>query len=270
MVKNSIKDLLTFFAKPVLSKAHRFKDVHRGESCYLMGDGVSVKWFDLKAFTDKTALTCGYIPFHNDFSLLNVKYLSLAEPFWFYPLNWTTSPPVKLIPNKLQLEYRSVIKNNPDKEFFLNLSNWPVVWNKNITYLFKDIFDPRLPQNFITRRINAFHGSLRTSILLAIYLGFDRCYLIGFDYSHTPSRSLHWYEKGQGLFIPQLDYNKDFFEIAKEFINITTITLDGASDFIDSVTYKEFTGREPAYRENTELLDNRYLKVLATWPGYTI
>ena len=110
--------MLVPFAKPVLSKIHRFKDIHRGESCYLIGDGVSVKWFDLAAFSDKTALPCGYIPFHNDFSRLDVKYLSLAEPFWFYPLNWTTSPPIKLIPNKLQMEYRNVIKNNPNKEFF--------------------------------------------------------------------------------------------------------------------------------------------------------
>lgn len=265
-----IKDFLVLFAKPVLSKIHRFKDMHRGESCYLIGDGVSVKWFDLKAFSDKTALTCGYIPFHNDFSQLDVKYMSIAEPFWFYPLNWTTSPPVKLIPNKLQLEYRSTIKNNPDKEIFLNLSNFPSTWSKNITYLFRDIYDARLPENFITKRINAFHGSLRTSILLAIYLGFDHCYLVGFDYTHTPSRSHHWYEKGQGIFIPQEDYNKDFFCIAKEFIDITTITLDGENKYINSATYKKYTGREPSYRENNELLDHRYLKILSTWPGYTI
>jgi len=262
--------MLVPFAKPVLSKIHRFKDIHRGESCYLIGDGVSIKWFDLAAFSDKTALPCGYIPFHNDFSMLDVKYLSLAETFWFYPLNWTPSPPIKLIPNKLQMEYRNVIKNNPKKEFFLNLSNYPTTWNKNITYLFKDLCDPRLPIDFITKRINAFQGSVRASILLAIYLGFDHCYLVGFDYTHVPSRNLHWYEKGQGIFHAHENYNKDFFEIAKEFIDITTITLDGTSDFLNAVTYKEHTGREPIFRENTELLDERYLKVLSTWPDYTL
>ena len=81
---------------------------------------------------------------------------------------------------------------------------------------------------------------------------------------------MHWIEKGQGVFIRQDNYNKDFFGIAKEFIDITTVTLDGTSDFINAITYKEHTGREPIFRENTELLDRRYLKLLATWPDYTI
>lgn len=269
-MKSVLKDLLVPLAKPLLSKIHRFKDAHRGESCYLMGDGISVKWFDLGAFGDKTTIPCGWIPFHNDFNKLSVKYLSLVEPWWFYP--WERDPATtgKYLANPRQLAYREIINKYPDKEFFINLSNYPVLNNKNITYLFRDFYDKRLPDNFITRRINAFHGSLRTSILLAIYMGFDHAYLVGYDYTHVPSRSLHWYEKGQGVFYPVETYNKDFFEIAKEFIDITTITLDGASDFINAVTYKEHTGRNPVFRENTELADERYLKVLATWSGNTV
>ena len=269
-MKNALKDLLAQFAKPVLSKIHRYKDVHRGESCYLMGNGISIKWFDLAAFADKTTIPCAFIPFHNDFDKLDVKYLLLPEPWWFYPANRNTSPPKQFIMNHIQRAYRGVIDKYPDKEFFLNLSNLPVLNQKNITYLYRDIYDPRLPENFITHRINAFEGSFRTSILLAIYKGFEHCYLVGCDYTHVPSRSLHFYEKGQGLFCPHENFNRAFFEIAKEFIDITTITLDGTSDFVNAVTYKEHTGREPVYRENTELVDERYLKVLSTWPGYSI
>lgn len=267
---NGLKNLLFHLAKPILSRIHQYKDVHRGESCYLIGDGVSVKWFDLAAFDNKIAIPCGFIPFHNDFDKLNVKYLSIAEPWWFYPTHWTTSPPKKIIKNTVQKAYRDVINKYPDKEFFLNLSNYPALKQKNITYLFKGFHDAKLPDDFIAHRINAFHGSLRTSILLAIYMGFDHCSLVGYDYTHVPSRCLHWYEKGQGIFCPHENYNKDFFEIAKEFIDITTITLDGTSDIINAVTYKEHTGRDPVFRENTELVDERYLKVLATWPGYSI
>lgn len=269
-MKNISKDMLAHFAKPLLSKIHQYKDVHRGESCYLIGDGVSVKWFDLAAFDDKTAIPCGFAPFHNDFNKLNVSYLIQAETWWFYPFQWTTSPPKKMVRNNIQKIYRELIDRYPDKEFFINLSNYPNLKQKNITYTFRDIYDDRLPADFITRRINAFHGSLRTSILLAIYMGFDHCYLVGYDYTHVPSRSLHWYEKGRGVFIGQPDYEREFFEIAKEFIDITTITLDGTSDFINAVTYREHTGRDPIYKENTELVDERYLQVLATWPGYSI
>jgi hypothetical protein len=269
-MKAVLKNLLVPIAKPLLSKIHQYKDAHKGESCYLIGDGVSVKWFDLAEFSNKTAIPCAFIPFHNDFDKLSVQYLSVAEPWWFYP--WERDPAITGVykKNARQLAYRSLLDKYPDKEFFINLSNYPVLSNENITYIFRDFHDKRLPVNFITQRINGFHGSLRSSISLAIYMGFDHVYLVGYDYTHIPSRGLHWYEKGQGVSLTHENYNKDFFEIANEFIDITTITLDGASDFINAVTYKEHTGRDPIYRENTELADERYLKALATWSGYDI
>jgi hypothetical protein len=84
-VKSALKNLLVPFVKPLLSKIHRYKDAHKGESCYLIGDGISVKWFDLAEFSNKTAIPCAFVPFHNDFDKLSVQYLSVAEPWWFYP-----------------------------------------------------------------------------------------------------------------------------------------------------------------------------------------
>jgi hypothetical protein len=270
-MKNALKDLLVPIAKPLLSKIHRYKDAHKGESCYVMGNGVSVKWFDLAAFGDKIAITLNLFPFHSEFYKLNAPYMIMNESFWFYPLERTASSSIKMNINHIQRMYkREIIDRYVDREFFINLSNYPVLRRSNITYTFRDIYDERLSADFIARRINSFHGSFRIAILLAIYMGFDHVHLIGCDYTHVPSRSLHYYEKGQGVFYPIENYQKDFFEIAKEFIDITSITLDGTSDFINAVTYNEHTGREPVYRENTELVDERYLKVLATWPGYTI
>lgn len=105
---------------------------------------------------------------------------------------------------------------------------------------------------------------------MAIYLGFYHAYMVGFDYTHLPARARYWYEKGQGVYIKNRGYNKDFFGIATEFIDITTITLDDSSEFLNSETYKHHSGREPFYRENTEIVEQHYLKVLSTWPMYKI
>ena len=266
-----LKNCLLKIAQPELSKIHKFKDIHKGEDCYIFGDGVSLKWFNLNNFTDKVSILAGsLIPFHKLFGALDAQYLLLTEPFWFYPRIWTENITHSTSMPYISKAYRDVIKSNPNKQFILNLSNLPVMRSTNITYLLKDIVDHRLPKNFITRRIDAFHGSIRTAIVMAIYMGFDHVYLVGCDYTHVPSRSLHWYEKGQGVFHPQENYNKEFFEIAKEFIDITTITLDGTSNFINAVTYKEYTGCEPSYQENTALMDEKNLQILATWPGYNI
>lgn len=270
-INSGLKDLLFQFCQPELAKIQRYKDIHKGDSCYLIGDGISLKWFDLEEFSNKISIASGsLIPFHKEFKVLNAKYLMLMEPFWFYPAFWSKNISKSTSMPYISKAYRDIIKENQDKQFFLSLSNYPVLKSKNLTYMFRDIKDERLPADFITRRIDAFHGSLRSSVLLTIYMGFGHCYLVGCDYTHVPSRNLHWYEKGQGVFCPHENYNKDFFEIAKEFIDITTITINGTSDFINSETYKEHTGRDPVYRENTELVDERYMQVLATWPGYSI
>ena len=108
-MKNILKDLLVPIARPLLSKIHRYKDAHKGEDCYLMGDGVSVKWFDLAAFSNKIAIPCGPLPWHREFKELNVPYMILSQPFWFYPVELTTSPPIKRVRNHYQKMYRQEI-----------------------------------------------------------------------------------------------------------------------------------------------------------------
>ncbi len=265
-----MKNLLAPLAMPLLSKVHEFKDIHKGESCYLIGDGVSIKWFDLAAFNNKLAIPCGFIPFHNDFHKLTTEFFIVSEPWWFYPLerNPATVGPYKKNPR--QRAYRDIIKKYNEKKFFINLSNYPTLQGNNIIYFFANFHDRRLPDNFITNRINAFHGSLRTSITFAIYMGFDHVYLVGCDYTHNPSRTMHWYERGHGKLDVHNNYNEEFFELAKNFIDITTITLDGKSDFINSVTYEEHTGRKLSFRENLDLTSENYLNTLSTWADYKI
>lgn len=270
-MKNFLKDCVGLLANPVIKRIHSFKDRHKGESCYLFGDGVSLKWFDLGVFNDKQVIPCNFLPFHNDFKKLNVRYLSLAEPWWFLPYERT--PHISknsYFWNPRQKYYREVIDANPDKTFFLNLSNYPLIRKSNIIYTYRDFHDSRLEKDFITEKINSFHGSLRFLVTLAIYMGFDSCFLVGFDYTHVPSRSLHWYEKGEGIYYAMQEFNKDFFRIAREHIDITTITLDGGSDILNSISYREFSGLEPRYRENIELMSDKHLQAMAAWPGYKV
>jgi hypothetical protein len=105
---------------------------------------------------------------------------------------------------------------------------------------------------------------------MSIYLGFDTAYLVGFDYTHTPSRILHWYEHGEGILEDQFNYESDFIKIASKHINLITVTLEGKSSKMNSVTYKELTGANLNYKENNLLLSPHCLEVLSTWKGYKI
>ena len=270
---DAFKNLVALVAKPELSRIHRLKDVYKGQSCYLLGDGVSMKWFDLQNFADKPAIPLALIPFHNQFKSLHVEYTVITAPYWFYPIKRTTEPPFRRLKYVIQSAYRKqVIARNPNIKYFVNLSNYPVLRDRNVQFVFRDLYDERLSQDFLTHRFDCFTGSLRFGVLLAAYFGCDRAFLVGCDYTHFPARHLHWYEKGPGIVRSDEPegYQKDFFKVAQEFVDLTTITLDGKSDVLDYVTYKEHTGSEPIYRENDQLLDASILEALSTWPGYSI
>jgi len=272
-MRPELKKLVPYVAKPVLSKIHSFKGVYKGQSCYIFGDGISIKWFDLNNFTDKPVIPMYCLPFHNQSECLHVDYALLTTPYWFYPIRRTTKYPFKRIRHVIQRTYREkVIAAHPEITFFGNISSYPVLRKKNVQFVFRDIYDKRLSHDFLSRRVDCFTGSLRFSILLAIYLGCDCAFLVGCDYTHSPARVHHWYEKGLGNVedVRYQDYQREFFKIAQEFIDLTTITLDGKSTFLNHVTYEEHTGVKPNVKENHELVDKEILKILSTWPGYTI
>jgi hypothetical protein len=265
-----IESIFLNIFKTELNKTNVFYNKHYGESCYLFGDGVSLKYFDLKYFKDKKSIIGGFLPFHKDFDVLDSPYLTLIEPYYFFPFIRNTENKKDILINKIQLRYRRLFSQYPDKYFFLNLSNLPITFSKNIYYLYKKIHDDRIGDDFISNHINCFEGTLRAQILMAIYMGFSHVYLVGHDYTHYPSRSLHFYENGEGLEHDLRLWNQDFFEYAKRFISITTITLDGGSETLQSVNYKDYTGADPVFKENNEIVSPEMLSILSTWPGYRI
>ncbi len=129
-----------------------------------------------------------------------------------------------------------------------------------------------LPDFFITHRsVDGYmNGSLRTSIALALYMGFKKITLVGCDYTHFRPKALHWYEKGKGIDINTKDYNMDYFSKISHYAHIETVTVERLGSTLPSITYKELTGKDIYYRENYELTGIEILKVLATFSGYNI
>lgn len=267
-MNNLIKNIFLKLFAPTLNKTAVFKNKHLGEECYIIGDGASLKWFDLVKFSDKISITVGFSIFHKDYVSLNAKYALLAEPYWFFPTIRYQKKTILI--NYIQRKYRKYINLHTNTNYFISLTNLPVLSGRNLYYLFYDLPETDLVQEFKNAGLNPFHGSFRTSILMSIYLGFDTAYLVGFDYTHTPSRHLHWYEYGEGILEDQLNYEAEFIKIASKYIKLKTVTIEGKSDKLESITYKELTGDNPVFKENSSILTPIILKVLSTWKGYKI
>jgi hypothetical protein len=246
----------------------KFSNIHRGESCYIFGNGASIKWFDLSAFADRPGICCGMIPFHKDFDRLDIRYVTLVEPWAFVPDLLQPKTPYLVDYRRVLTEFRHFIESRPDKEYFINLSNVAsTLRGPNIHYVFRGL--PR-DENATDRRLrqfDVFGGSFHACVALAYFLGFTTIYLVGFDaWTVFPVRNLRFYEYGHGELTEKQDPAADFLAALREVVDIRTVCYDGTSHNVKTVRYEEFTGRTPHYQENHELIDARRLEILASYP----
>jgi len=248
-------------------KLKKLNNSHVGEECYIFGDGISLKYFDLSLFNDKPSIVSNNFIFHKDFEKLDVKYYSFYEPYWFLPFFVSELKRIKFLRNRLQKKQLKKFKTFPDVTFFSDISNSLNLNGNNIVYLGDSFSKNYIPYH---NKINILEGSLRVNISLAIFLGFKKAYLIGHDYTHKNSLTSHFYEHGKGIKNKLNDWNKDFFDISKKYIDLVTVTLEGESNTIKSTTYKKLTGDIPIFKENTEIVDKDDLRSLSLWPGYKI
>lgn len=248
----------------------KYKDIHKGETCYIFGDGPSIKWFDLSKFSDYIGISCGVIPFHNDFEKLNVKYHMLVEP-WFYCPSWMQ--PHQYLKDYKPLSYAmaETMKKYKDKEFFINLSNFPWKMGKNINYVHEKMINKKNKLYEIKQKENPFSGSFQATLSLAYLMGFTKVYLIGFDgWTIQPARAKRWYEYGEGEYFIPTNFATDFLHILKSQMQIFTISLDGESCNVNNISYRKFSNQQPIFKENNLLLKDEYLKILDSFPEYEI
>ena len=227
------------------------RGLHTGETCYLFGDGPSIKYFDLANFNNFKSIASNQIVHHLDFHKLNAQYWVLPDDERRHRKAYSPKQ----------------FKHSPVKPI-INATNIPFCFSSQNLYFFDKFAGDQCRS--ISSRPDAFAGTVNTLITIAIHLGFKRAYLVGFDYTHNPSLRCHWYERGPGVLNPLVDYNKDFFQRAQEEIELFTVTLNGGSDCLPSISYKNLTGSEPVYRENTSLLKSSQLAVLSGHRDYTI
>jgi len=248
----------------------KYKDIHKGETCYIFGDGPSIKWFDMSKFNDHIGISCGVIPFHNDFDKLNVKYHMLVEP-WFYCPTWMQPHQYLKDYKPLSYAHAEIMKKYKNIEFFINLSNFPWKIGRNINYVHNVMIGKNSKLIDIKNSNNPFSGSFQATLSLAYLMGFSKVYLVGFDaWTIQPSRTKRWYELGKGEYFTATNFAFDFLGIIKNQIDIHTISLDGKSCNVKNINYEQYANKKSDFKENHQLLSKEYLNILDTFPEYEI
>lgn len=267
-----LRKMVRMLFLPVLARNKVLRNIHAGESCYLICDGVSLKYYDLSKFGEFKAIVSAAVPLHKDFHFLDSRYYALPEPFLYWPAIKKGRFASLAARKSLQQIYSPFRLKPLGISSILSLTNLPFTLNSKSFYFMGDFCDKELPDHFVTKELDGFSGTLNTMISYAIYMGFTRAYLIGCDYTHMPAMSGHWYEKGVGVETDMSTYLEEFLTRAGEQIQLIAVTPDATSKglHLEHISYLELTGSPAKFRENYELMAEEYLQVLGMQSQYNV
>ena len=177
------KQVITF--APELTKNMRFVDSHKGEECFILGNGPSLKRVDLEKLQDKFVITCNMFTKVNDYKKARSNIHIVVDNIFFekydeYSIEknnlnemWNKICGMK-VPVFVPLSVKDfIVENGLDKK-------------TDIYYL--DIIRSHLPDRSgrplkvdFTKPINSYTNVVQFGIVVAINMGFTKINLLGCD-----------------------------------------------------------------------------------------
>ena len=211
------------------SKLKQFRNIHKGQRCFIMGNGPSLNTIDISKLKNEVTIGCNRIYLFNK---VTPKYYCLEDELLFKQISkdletWDAKEIIKFIPKDLAFEarkienvclinfvYQDYVGGSPN--FSEDLSKI-CYWGSTVSYMMLQI---------------------------AYYLGCNPIYLIGMD-GVRPNRQKHFYPKDDVRENPAKYELSDAALIkAREFfdnkrIKIYNATKDPARNFFEQIDYEE-------------------------------
>jgi len=210
--------------KDILLKNKFLKNIHEGERCFIIGNGLSVNEIDMSLLAKEYTFGSNFLNYHKDFNKLNINFYSLVSSAarlkhvdsmvtyvnpqihsekdiqpWvnkkITPLRYSSKPEIFFnkidsdLNNNVSIFLGHTLKNYIEKnQFFLDKEVYYSKPEKPILEADKQKID-------LTKRITFHEGVVFFMISHALYMGFKELYLIGCDYTYEPTREYHFYNQ---------------------------------------------------------------------------
>lgn len=163
----------------IIKRNGELKDKFKGETCFILGNGPSIKNLDI--------------------SKLNGKHTFAVNGFYESPLYEQLKPEVYCVYDKFEFAKRKdhlqnmVDKNERDTIFLFNRRAIGQIRNdRNCYYVYSNILPTAHNNSYdLTKNANTFINVLGFCVMCAIYMGFRRIVLLGNDFSRFTSRKQH-------------------------------------------------------------------------------
>ena len=169
----------------------RFKNKHRGERLFLLGNAPSIKEMDLKPLKNEHTMVVSNFYFHPDYDYINPEYYCFPQ-FTYTQL---------ITKDKLTNWINEVFKNTNNPQFFFNISDILTINNcigvndKKIQYV---DMDTRIKSEYfedidLTKKIMGVRSVPIMCIQIAIYMGFSEIYLLGIGHNNIIDKKYEYF-----------------------------------------------------------------------------
>ena len=245
----------------------RYKDMHKGEDVYIVGNGASLKYYDLSVLRDKKVITCGSMFAHKDFNNLSCEYYMVSHPGLFFPI-WKHPYTHRITKNIVGLYYKRKMKEYRSNNivYFTPLINKLSFMPYDMNFLYTDS-DSDLSFD-ASRNFNFNKGSFAYMLGLAAYMGAKNIYILGVDYAVQPKIHGHFYEKGETLVFKKNNWSCDYIDRIKSVASMCLVVP--SDDFnsgcdIKSVTYEEHFDKKAEKKSHTSIVSKADIDEMSRW-----
>lgn len=171
-------EILNLFPDSLLLQNKNFKNIHQGQRCFILGSGHSVLTHDLTKLKNDVVITQNHFHSHKDISVINPAYHIVIPKFHpsEYDRDWIDW--IKSMEEKLPVSTMMFFGKNTK-----HIINTTTNLSKRSYYIQPGFHAVCLqyPKVDITKRIMNIPTVITQCITIALYMGFSKIYLVGFD-----------------------------------------------------------------------------------------
>lgn len=161
----------------------RFKGMHQGKRCFILGNGPSLKDEDLSVLQDEYTFTVNQFSRYPDFKKVKTNYHFWADPAFF------EIDPSRPEDKELLDVMKNIAIDNEDIECFFPIQQKHFVEKYSLEKCFKinyfrsygPLKSRRGEIGDLSRSISGYGTVVQYAIESAIYMGFSRVYILGCD-----------------------------------------------------------------------------------------
>jgi len=251
--------------KNLLKSNEKYNNIHKGETCYILGNGASLKYYDLSVLSNSLTMGCSYALMDKRLIDAGLNYCVYPSSYLMAPL-WKSRQTGKIQFNSLMPIFKKIIKDNNKTQFFINLTDKYSFLNppKNINFIYH-CGNTNSNSYDMSGEFSTVTGGLDFMLGIAKYLGFSKVVLLGCDYLGLPCLEGHFYSSNKP-FIGEykVDYIKRIRKLADNLqLDVLTIFPEGFnSPVFESESFSEYFGVDDEYHNQSEIIDDDYLELL--------